>query len=386
MNHDDFENELRTDFILEAREMLQETESAFLDLETDPTDPDIIDRIFRLAHTIKGSAYAAGFNGLAEFGHIFETLLGRIRNGEVEIDSEIVDTLLLGNDTLTRYVHHLEADFESEVNVDTAAAAINKHLNTGTPSTPKAPTTGYVEVSEGFHLFEDTPEETADETTERPQKEPQGAEPSQRSTFKNHSQMKDQSFSVLSEESARVLIVDDEEHVLDILEYYIEEEGMSTIRASDGTEALEIAESQVIDLIISDINMPQMSGLEFVEKVREKNSSIPIIFVSGAANREDILQCLNLGGFCLLEKPFDEGHLVLQIKNALKFKIIWDSTVKLARLNFKAYVASSKLAQMANDNDPEERAYIKRSLEDILQQISRLTNHILGQKFHQKAS
>ena len=129
MNQDEFEIEIKREFITEAVEMLEETETAFLDLENDPEDSSIMDKIFRLAHTIKGSAYAAGFNDLAEFAHVFETLLGKLRNNELDVSEEVVDVLLDSNDVLIKLVKDLETDFDATLETKDAIAAIKSLID-----------------------------------------------------------------------------------------------------------------------------------------------------------------------------------------------------------------------------------------------------------------
>jgi len=80
MNDASFEIELQDTFLTEAEEMLEDTESAFVAIEANPDDAAKIDKIFRLVHTIKGSAHMAGFVGFGNFAHSFETLLGALRD------------------------------------------------------------------------------------------------------------------------------------------------------------------------------------------------------------------------------------------------------------------------------------------------------------------
>ncbi len=119
MNDESFALELQRTFLAETQEMLEETETAFLHIEANPDDASRIDKIFRLVHTIKGSALTCGFAELGAFAHSFETLLAGIRNKQLKVDSSIADILLAGNDGLRNFVAALKED--PEAHLDTAA-------------------------------------------------------------------------------------------------------------------------------------------------------------------------------------------------------------------------------------------------------------------------
>src|SRR6056297_784077 len=86
--------ELLTDFYVEAEMQVETLESNLLVLENDPANPDSIDEIFRAAHTLKGGAATVQMTELAEFTHLMEDALDEIRSGRVQIGESTVDTLL----------------------------------------------------------------------------------------------------------------------------------------------------------------------------------------------------------------------------------------------------------------------------------------------------
>ncbi|RYZ56312.1 MAG: hypothetical protein EOP07_12705 [Proteobacteria bacterium] len=110
---DDFDLKIKQDFISEAIEMLGWVEDQFLVFEQNPKDSKVVDEIFRMAHTVKGSAMTCGFTRLGEFAHVMETLLVKIREGKHQPDSETVDVLLRANDTLRAYIEMLRTDFDA---------------------------------------------------------------------------------------------------------------------------------------------------------------------------------------------------------------------------------------------------------------------------------
>jgi two-component system chemotaxis sensor kinase CheA len=107
---DDFERELKLGFLEEAKQLQVEVEQCFLSLESNTKDASLIEKIFRLAHNLKGSSKAVGFDGLGAFTHEFESFLLKIKNGQFSVDSSVVNLLLAGNDQLKLYIETLAND------------------------------------------------------------------------------------------------------------------------------------------------------------------------------------------------------------------------------------------------------------------------------------
>ena len=118
MEQDEFDLKIKHDFISESLEMLGWVEDQFLIFEQNPSDSKVVDEIFRMAHTVKGSAMSCGFLRLGEFAHVMETLLVKIREGRHRPDSETVDVLLRANDTLRKYIELLKKDFDAVLDTE----------------------------------------------------------------------------------------------------------------------------------------------------------------------------------------------------------------------------------------------------------------------------
>jgi len=114
---DEFEIELKNDFLQEAFELLENTEQSFLTLEKSPNDQVLIDTIFRFAHNLKGTSRAVGFGDIAELTHVTENLLLVIKNGKISINESIVSVLLEFNDKVRDMIfglrENLDARFEN---------------------------------------------------------------------------------------------------------------------------------------------------------------------------------------------------------------------------------------------------------------------------------
>lgn len=126
---DDFERELKVGFLDEAAQLLTDTEQCFLNLESSSDDPTVIEKIFRLAHNLKGSARGVGFNEMGEFTHRFESLLLKLKNKEIPVNSGIVSLLLECNDLLSRWVEALKADLSASFEFSDLYARLQNYLD-----------------------------------------------------------------------------------------------------------------------------------------------------------------------------------------------------------------------------------------------------------------
>ena len=109
---------LLQDFLVEAGEHLAELESGLLQLETDPDDRDILNDIFRSIHTIKGSAEFVGIERISELSHKLESLLELLRQGQRQVNRDIIDTLMEAKDRLAVLVEDLERSQAEETLID----------------------------------------------------------------------------------------------------------------------------------------------------------------------------------------------------------------------------------------------------------------------------
>ena len=106
-----------------------------------------------------------------------------------------------------------------------------------------------------------------------------------------------------------VLVVDDEELYRRALERILTRVGHSVITARDATEALSIVAQQPLDLVLADVRMPGLSGLELVRQIHDTTPDLPCIVITGYGGAQQSVEALQAGAFWYLEKPFDQGHL-----------------------------------------------------------------------------
>ncbi|MBP2028237.1 DNA-binding response OmpR family regulator [Acetoanaerobium pronyense] len=114
-----------------------------------------------------------------------------------------------------------------------------------------------------------------------------------------------------------IFVVDDEKRIRDLIDLYLKKEGYKVTTFPDAEEVLESFEKQKPDLLVLDIMMPGIDGLDLCKKIREI-SDVPIIFVSARSEELDRILGLELGGDDYLGKPFSPRELVVRIKTILK--------------------------------------------------------------------
>ncbi|HEY8485649.1 MAG TPA: sigma-54 dependent transcriptional regulator [Longimicrobiales bacterium] len=114
----------------------------------------------------------------------------------------------------------------------------------------------------------------------------------------------------------RVLIVDDERSILDTLQILLRGKGFEVAAAQSGREALERLEEFSPDVILSDIRMPGVSGLDLLAAVRERDPEVPVILMTAQASLQSAVQAVNQGAFYYLQKPFSNDELVAICRRA----------------------------------------------------------------------
>ncbi|WP_300456418.1 HD domain-containing phosphohydrolase [Desulfobacula sp.] len=116
----------------------------------------------------------------------------------------------------------------------------------------------------------------------------------------------------------KILVVDDEEGILDVTEGYFQRKGYEVYTAGNGIEALEVLDRVKIGCVFTDINMPIMDGLELAEKIRETESTLPVVIMTGCPSLENTIQTLKNGVVDYLIKPVNLEQMELTLKRILR--------------------------------------------------------------------
>lgn len=135
---------------------------------------------------------------------------------------------------------------------------------------------------------------------------------------------------------SRLLIVDDEKSVRETLREMLEYEGYEVVEADSGLQALDLFSQQSFDVVLCDIKMPGMDGMELLEKILQ-SYDIPVIMISGHGTIDTAVDAIKKGAFDFIIKPFDLNRLLISIRNALDRSNLMEETKRLKSKLTKKY-------------------------------------------------
>jgi len=149
---------------------------------------------------------------------------------------------------------------------------------------------------------------------------------------------------------AKILVVDDEEIVLKSCRKILEGGGHEVFTALSGQEAFDLMEKEPIDIVITDIKMPVMDGMEVLEKVKEKYPDILVIMITGYSTVQSAVQAMKLGAFDYIPKPFTPDEVLIVVERALEKKSLIYENIYLrkeleAKYGFDNIIGSSPKMQ-----------------------------------------
>lgn len=122
------------------------------------------------------------------------------------------------------------------------------------------------------------------------------------------------------EKQKTILAVDDEPHMLRLLEISLRQAGYKPVIATNGQEALQAINQQTIDLVVSDLHMPSMNGLDLLKNIRQDNENLPFIMVTAQGEIQTAVEAMKLGASDYILRPFDLETLEIAIAKALSVK------------------------------------------------------------------
>src|SRR6056297_1085641 len=124
---------------------------------------------------------------------------------------------------------------------------------------------------------------------------------------------------MLDNKPGKILVIDDDTYILDMIKNILEREGYQTQGVQSGKKALEVVKSSQPDLILLDINLPDMDGFKICKKIKsvEKSREVPVIFITGDSSRNSIQKSFEAGGADYVSKPFVIEEVLARIKMAI---------------------------------------------------------------------
>lgn len=155
---------------------------------------------------------------------------------------------------------------------------------------------------------------------------------------------------------ADILIIDDEKAIRKTLMEILSFEGYKLDEAADGEEGLKKFKEKNYDVVLCDIKMPKLDGMEFLQKAEEINPDVPVVMISGHGNIETAVEAVKKGAFDFISKPPDLNRLLITIRNAMdKGSLVSETKVLKRRV--------SKVQEMIGDSQPIKK--IKETIDKV---------------------
>lgn len=179
----------------------------------------------------------------------------------------------------------------------------------------------------------------------------------------------------MADESALVLVVDDNEMNRDMLSRRLKRQGYNIEVAEDGEVALEAMRSKTYDLVLLDVMMPRLNGYEVLEAVRQDTSivGVPIIMISALDDLDSVVKCIELGAEDYLFKPFNPVLLKARVQATLEKSRSRQETSAVANLYTPLRVILQQVQDLNRDSlSDEQRAKVQQiynGLENILKSL-----------------
>jgi CheY-like chemotaxis protein len=305
----EFTQEELDEFKVESTELLSEAEKSLLIVEKGGDFKSNYDSIFRAFHTLKGAAGMLELDNLQQHMHQIEHLFQKLKD-ESQIDR-------------AKITFFLEA-------IDAAKSLLNFE-----------PVTFSYNLPQGDSPAPEKPKSSAPEMTSE-------------------------------KDAPLVYIIDDEEDVVEILQTYMRKYGLRWKGFTNPQQALDELEQHRPSIVLSDMKMPKLSGLDVLKAVKQYNREVPVIFISGYLNKEMLIEALAQGIDGVLEKPFREPQVIAQVTASLHKFQMWqllNRTIDLILFQFKdveEFLSSKGKNQIASilKNDIESLLLARRELKN----------------------
>ena len=155
---------------------------------------------------------------------------------------------------------------------------------------------------------------------------------------------------------ATILIIDDEKAIRKTLTEILSFEGYKIDEAADGEEGLKKFKDKSYDVVLCDIKMPKIDGIDFLQKAVEINVDVPVIMISGHGNIETAVEAVKKGAYDFIQKPPDLNRLLITIRNAMERNTLVNETKNLKRKAFK-------VQEMIGNSEPIRK--IKETIEKV---------------------
>lgn len=165
----------------------------------------------------------------------------------------------------------------------------------------------------------------------------------------------------------RLLVVDDEESIREFLEIMLKKEGYEVTCAEDGAKAKDMLAKKSFDMVISDLQMPNMTGIELLKHVKESYPDLVFMMITAFGSTESAVEAMKMGAYDYLTKPFKIDEVRLNIQNALRAKNLEVENKVLKKELTKEYSFQS----LVGNSDPMHRIF------ELIKRVSQTPTNIL---------
>jgi two-component system NtrC family response regulator len=151
-----------------------------------------------------------------------------------------------------------------------------------------------------------------------------------------------------------ILLVDDDDSLRRVVEYTLRDEGYDVVLASTGTEGLQLFRSRSVDLVLTDVRMPEMDGVELLARLKAMQSDLPVVLLTAHGTITSAVEAMKRGAFDYLTKPFDRDRLRATVRKALEMAALESENRQLRqvvaeRFSFASLIAGSRAMHAVTD-------------------------------------
>ena len=151
-----------------------------------------------------------------------------------------------------------------------------------------------------------------------------------------------------------VLLIDDDDSLRRVVEYNLREEGYDVVTAAAGAEGLQLFQSRAIDLVLTDVRMPEMDGVDVLARLKAIQSDLPVVMLTAHGTITSAVEAMKLGAFDYLTKPFERERLMAVVRKALDMAALASENRQLRqviaeRFSFVSMIAGSRAMRAVTD-------------------------------------
>ncbi len=308
----DCDDQLLEMFVSNAADLLDQIEADLLRLEHmgDDWDDELVNKVFRSAHTIKGESGFVGLEVIGKLSHSIENVLDMVRDRLFVADNETINLLLECFDELRTLTEEVETSNQADVSDYVTRLQDLAARKTSGSSEPAPVTETASPVCE-----------EAVNTESEICKEDTGAE---NSVVVSAPEIP---AGEIKNKPADVLIVDDDPMIQNLLSHHLDKIGISTQTAASCEQCLQMLHSNSYRVIVLDFELPDGQGVEIIQEIRHIHPLAQVVMLTGEVNMHNVINCLEAGAIDFLPKSDNYNLIVDPIQLALVRSYRWLSLI-----------------------------------------------------------